>query len=86
MGKEIIDVKVHITANVVFASYTVNYNNVVFHSCVQIKNIFFSKILDFLSFEGIVECFICTGFGCISLSNFQWYAWGVLKINIFQGI
>jgi hypothetical protein len=44
------------------------------------------KNLDFLTFEGIVQCFDGTGFGCISLSNFQWYAWGVLKINIFQGI
>ena len=31
MGKEIIDVKVHITANVVFASYTVNVHVNVAH-------------------------------------------------------
>jgi len=41
------------------------------------KHFFFSKILDFLTFEGIVQCFSGTGFGCISLSNFQWYAFGV---------
>ena len=27
-----------------------------------------------------------TGFGQISVSNFQWYAWGVLKVNIFLWI
>ena len=44
------------------------------------------KILDFLTFEGIVQCLALPGFGQISMSNFQWHAWGVLKINIFQGI
>jgi hypothetical protein len=44
------------------------------------------KILDFLTFEGIIQCLGLLGFGCISMSKFQWYAWGVLKINIFLGI
>ena len=44
------------------------------------------KILIFLTFEGIVQCLALLGFGQISMSNFQWYAWGVLKVNIFQGI
>jgi hypothetical protein len=44
------------------------------------------KILDFLTFEGIIHCLALLGFGCISMSKFQWYAWGVLKINIFLGI
>jgi len=50
------------------------------------KIFFFLKILVFLTFEGVVQSFGGTGFGQISMSNFQWYAWGVLKINIFQGI
>ena len=50
------------------------------------KIFFFLKILDFLTFAGIVQWFGPPGFGQISMSNFQWYAWGVLKINIFQGI
>ena len=57
----------------------------IFHLCKQ-KTFFFLKILDFLTFGGIVHVFGGTGFGCISLSNFQWYAWGVLKINIFRCI
>ena len=44
------------------------------------------KIVVFLTFEGIVQCLALPGFGQISMSNFQWYAWGVLKINIIQEI
>ena len=50
------------------------------------KMSFFLKILVFLTFEGVVQSFGGTRFGQISMSNFQWYAWGVLKVNIFQGI
>jgi hypothetical protein len=39
-----------------------------------------------LTFAGVINFFAGTGFRCISMSKFQWYAWGVLKINIFQGI
>ena len=52
------------------------------NSCHQ-KVFFFLKILDFLTFGGIVQSYDGTGFGQISMSNFQWYAWGVLKVNIF---
>ena len=44
------------------------------------------KILDFLTFEGMMQFFALPGFRQISMSNFQWYAWGVLKINIFLWI
>ena len=47
------------------------------------KIFFFLKILDFLTSGGIVQSVDCTRFGQISMSNFQWYAWGVLKVNIF---
>ena len=40
------------------------------------------KILVFLLFEGIHNFCTLPGFGQISMSNFQWYAWGVLKINL----
>jgi hypothetical protein len=52
--------------------------------CKQtVDNIF--EILDFLTFEGIAQSTVCTGFGRISMSNFQWYAWEHVKINIFSG-
>ena len=41
------------------------------------------KILNFLLFEGVHNFCTLPGFGQISMSNFQWYAWGVLKVNIF---
>ena len=44
------------------------------------------KILSFLTFEGMMQFFALLGFGQISMSNFQWYAWGVLKVNIFLWI
>ena len=44
------------------------------------------RILDFLTFEGMIQCLALPGFGQISMSNFQWYAWGVLKVNIFLWI
>jgi len=47
------------------------------------KIFLFLKILDFLTFGGIVQPFNGTGCGQISRSNSQWYAWGVLKIDMF---
>ena len=51
----------------------------VFHQ--KVDKIFY--ILEFLTFEGIAQSFGGTGFGRISMSNFQWYAWERVKINIF---
>ena len=54
----------------------------IFFVCDQkVDKIF--KILDFLTFEGIAQSCDRTGFGRISMSNFQWYAWEHVKINIF---
>ena len=44
--------------------------------CAIKKHFIFWKILailDFLTFGGIPQR---TGFGCISMSNFRWFAWG----------